>query len=1236
MRFLIPGILVPLLGGSLLLPVAAAAWHHPLYLGNDGYWRQRVRVDVHNAGPNAAGGAPVAVQVGGGAGEANLVGAAGEAVRVVRSDGVEVLFAIYGPDGLPTIKGPIAARSQLVIPAECTAGGEATYYVYFDNPSAWATPDFLQSAMGLRNGGVESGSGGTPYGWTPDPADSQHQVSWITESPHSGLRCLKTVVAPGAPPTWISTRQSGISIVPGARYVLRAWVKAENVAGYAGWYVHIGNAANPMLLNQVLSAGDGTYDWKEVTFEFTAPAEADRADIGTVLWGTGTGWYDDVSLECSSPPALTATATQVESISVTESGNGAAWYDDNARDVHWDYRAAIRVFNLSDTASTGGLVQADITPIVTRLGARSNGDSIRVADGAALVPSHQLGNTVCFPADLPPRTVHTYYVYLSTDKRITPPRSSSRGYEGLLASDRNLVQNPGFELATRPASEQGADIPDKWVAHAPPAGFQGFGLPGLYGARAAKMQIPAEVALNWYGWSQDVPVRPGKSYLLSAWVKTRDVRDGSVQLNAHYRNAAGELCQSRQYASAGTPLTGTHDWTLMTGSFDMPADCVTFQVHLTMLAHGEVWHDGVVVVEVQSASADSLEKRPGGAPPGLSVWPVNAIVKVFQDDPMPDSIPVARITAARNEKEPLQLAVRSTEAIGEVSVSVLPPTDPQGRQLSDISVAVVGYVPIDHATGYYRSEAPSWVRKYPTETGQSDGWAGLWPDPLLPQSSFPLKPDSTQPVWITVSVPKSAPPGDYVGRVRFLSSRTVLKEVPFTVHVWDFQLPDERHLPAIYDVRLGSLWETPGRSQEQETWQVQEFMAAYRVCPDAIQPDPAITYENGTAKADFAAFDRAAERYFSELKMPHTYTPSCFYLFGWGMPPREVFGEAPYEGEYPYRGADPSVLRPAYKQAYQAALRVYWNHMKEKGWADKVVLYISDEPFYSDARIIAQMKALCDMVHEVDPAIPIYASTWAYVPEWKGYLNVWGIGHYGIVSPEQMARIRANGDRLRYTTDGHMCTDTPYAAVERLLPHYCFQYDVEGYEFWGFTWLTYDPYEFGWHAYIEQSDQPGTVYWVRYPNGDGYLCYPGGPVAGRPPTASRGNGASRVRPPVGQAGPVSTIRLEQAREGAEDYEYLRLLTEAVAGAHAARGCAATRAGRANRDAGAGEAALARAAALVPIPNAGGLHSTAILPDPDRVLAAKEAVAKAIEMLRAGLRSNPRTGSRSSEVPTPPK
>ena len=58
----------------------------------------------------------------------------------------------------------------------------------------------------------------------------------------------------------------------------------------------------------MLSGGAGTYGWKEVVAEFTAPAEADRADLGTVLYGTGTAWFDDVSLECLDRSSLSATA----------------------------------------------------------------------------------------------------------------------------------------------------------------------------------------------------------------------------------------------------------------------------------------------------------------------------------------------------------------------------------------------------------------------------------------------------------------------------------------------------------------------------------------------------------------------------------------------------------------------------------------------------------------------------------------------------------------------------------------------------------------------------------------------------------------------------------------------------------------------------------------------------------------------------------------------------------------
>jgi hypothetical protein len=162
-----------------------------------------------------------------------------------------------------------------------------------------------------------------------------------------------------------------------------------------------------------------------------------------------------------------------------------------------------------------------------------------------------------------------------------------------------------------------------------------------------------------------------------------------------------------------------------------------------------------------------------------------------------------------------------------------------------------------------------------------------------------------------------------------------------------------------------------------------------------------------------------------------------------------------------------------------------------------------------------------------------------------------------------------------------MCTDTPYCGVERLLPHYCFHYGVQAYEFWGIDWLTYNPYEYGWHSYNRQADSPGEYYYIRYPNGDGFLAYPGGPI--------------------GQAGPVPSIRTEQAREGVEDYEYLLVLRQRLAAAKAA-----------GKPTAAGEAALRDAARLVTIPNAGGRYSTKVLPNPDAVFAVKEAVARAIE------------------------
>ncbi len=1167
-------------------------WHDGLCLGNQGQWRSRLAIEVRNDMSRDAKGEPARVVVGSGHREADLVGARIESLRVCDHQGVEVLYNVVSPTGDDLRSGALAEGSQLVLPAECAEGTTVRYWAYFDNDVAWGVPDWLPTGAGIRNGGFEVGEGLAPAGWQNDATDAQHHLAWVDEQPRSGRRCMQTVVDAGASATWIATRQGSLPIIGGARYVMRAWVKAQDVAGYAGWYVHVGNGKNAMLISPMLPGGDGSYGWKEVKTEFTAPADADRADLGTVLRGTGTAWFDDVSLECLDPPKLSAHAGPRESLRIAVRGADEPWPKRKSSDApDWDYRFPVSVINHSDVATDRTLICVDLASALARLRGRVDRASLCVIANDRVLKSYQVKDLLLIEGEaIPPHTMQVYYLYLAAtdpNKTAATEEANSKGqlsptdksqYDELLSSPYNLAANPSFE--------EGDSQPSKWSGGAPsehPAVVEMDRVsPGLFGERCAHLGVPQDATPSWVGWRQDIAVAPRKSYLYAAWLKCADLK-GGLQLHAHYRNAVGEYCSTLQTGGAGPAMEGTEDWAIRSGLFTMPDDIANFQLHLTMNATGSAWHDGAILVEVQAGQVGPLQPRVAVATSGFQVWPVNSIVKVFREDQPPSQSGALRISMARSEYEPLQLAVRTDRDVSEVRVEVDPPKNAAGATVGDVQVGVVGYVPIDYPTNYYNTKSAAWVRKVPATAPACDGWAGYWPDPLLPRDTFTLSAHQTQPVWITCKTASDTAPGDYQGVVRFVSKGKAIANLPFTVHVWNFALPKENHVRAIYDLRMNGQWDIPGKSSEESRRDFLRFMAEHRVCPDTIDPAPDLRYENGQVIADFTAFDRAAEFALDELGMTHFYTPWSFYLFGWGFPPAEKFGQKPYEGSYPYADVDRLTLRPEYKQAYQAVLKVYWDHLKERGWDQKCVLYICDEPFHTQPAIIAQMKALCDMIHEVDPKIFIYCSTWAHVPEWDGYINCWGIGHYGVVAPEVIAERKAAGDRIRWTTDGQMCTDTPYCAVERLLPTYCFKYGAEAYEFWGINWLTFDPYRWGWHRYIAQSDTPENSYFVRYPNGDGFLAYPGAPV--------------------GHSGPVPSIRLEQAREGCEDYEYLYLLREMIDKAKAA-----------GRDTATAEDALAQSQQLVSIPNAGGRNSTQVLRDPDRVFVNRARVAEAIEAM----------------------
>ena len=419
-------------------------------------------------------------------------------------------------------------------------------------------------------------------------------------------------------------------------------------------------------------------------------------------------------------------------------------------------------------------------------------------------------------------------------------------------------------------------------------------------------------------------------------------------------------------------------------------------------------------------------------------------------------------------------------------------------------------------------------------------------------------------------VPREAAPGDYRGTVTIRNFEETLATVPVRVKVLPFALPEQTKLKVIFDFRSG-----PGgdfnagirAAEGHRAWY--RLMADHRMGTDHIAPSPKFNLKDGKVTMDATAFDEVAHYCFDELKMQVCYTPEFFYAFGWAYTPKKIFGLEPFT--------------PAYNDALKQAYRLFTDHVRQKGWHDKFVYYISDEPHFDHPFVIEQMKKLCALIHEVDTEIPIYSSTWRHVPAWDESLDLWGAGQYGCFPVPQIERLSKAGKHFLFTCDGQMATDTPLLATERMLPYYCLKYGVSGFEFWGLSWWTYNPWEFGWHTFINQSDDGKKHYWVRYPNGDGFLTYPGADVD--------------------VDGPVSSIRLEQIREGLEDYEAMALLADLAAKAKAQ-----------GKSTAAADRALQMARDLVTIPNAGGLRSSEILADPDRIPAIRKAVNAAIVQL----------------------
>ena len=320
-------------------------------------------------------------------------------------------------------------------------------------------------------------------------------------------------------------------------------------------------------------------------------------------------------------------------------------------------------------------------------------------------------------------------------------------------------------------------------------------------------------------------------------------------------------------------------------------------------------------------------------------------------------------------------------------------------------------------------------------------------------------------------------------------------------------------------------------------------------------------YKKGKVQMETEKFDQVVQFLLDELNNTMLYTPGFFYSVGWYSGARPVFGLQPYT--------------PEYTKAWKDAYRLFIDHITRKGWRKNFVLYLSDEPRIPLAH--NAIARVADMAKDVAPDVPIYVSSWHYIEEIAGHITAWGIGAQGQFPVDILEERKKAGDRFIYTTDGQQSMDTPFPATERLMPWFCYRYGVEAFEFWGSTWWTFNPWHYGWHAFYKESGGEQVKNPVRYPNGDGYLAYPGDEI--------------------GISDPVPSIRLIAVREGVDDYEIFHALDKFAE----------------DGDKEAKEA-LDIVRSLVIQPHTGGMISTSFLPDPEAVRHARIIAGETLDRL----------------------
>jgi Domain of unknown function (DUF4091) len=245
------------------------------------------------------------------------------------------------------------------------------------------------------------------------------------------------------------------------------------------------------------------------------------------------------------------------------------------------------------------------------------------------------------------------------------------------------------------------------------------------------------------------------------------------------------------------------------------------------------------VVNAQRAAgrlANTIQARLDAPRADFGVAAADSMSLVYPKDvPFVATGPSPTLRLARGEYESLQTVVLPyAEELSDVRARVLSVRGPRGRQVdADLRVTVDPVGSLD--------TEPSNVYRRPVYTG----WT---PDPIRDDiTSVDVAAADVQPYWIRIEADDDARAGRYAIRLSFSADGKRPHPIEVTARVWPFAIPDRPKLPTAFqytpDITADTYGITDPEQKERLKHEFWSFLDDYKIQPDQIYTvdgDPAI------------------------------------------------------------------------------------------------------------------------------------------------------------------------------------------------------------------------------------------------------------------------------------------------------------------------------------------------------------------------------------------------------------